>query len=155
MHLLRATFSNIEHQSIEVVVDSVTPWVKLFEEEANYKLCGPRSKMFTKMDLRGLLRGDNQSRSQYYKTMFELGMSINQILALEDFNGIGPDGDVRFVSNNVQTLERAIEGPPEPVVTAPAPAADDDDTDDGEGEDDAPPVKPNGKINGQRVPNQG
>jgi hypothetical protein len=28
MHLLRATFSNIEHQSIEVVVDSVTPWAR-------------------------------------------------------------------------------------------------------------------------------
>ena len=28
-HLLRATFSNIEHQAIEVVVDTITPWVKV------------------------------------------------------------------------------------------------------------------------------
>ena len=31
MHMLRATFSNIEHQSIEVVVDSITPWAKRIE----------------------------------------------------------------------------------------------------------------------------
>lgn len=116
MHLLRATFSNIEHQSIEVVVDSITPWCKVFEEEADYKLFGAnRQGFFTKLDVRGLLRGDNASRAQYYKTMFELGMSINQILALEDSNGIGPDGDVRFVSNNVQTLENAIKGKPAPT----------------------------------------
>lgn len=127
MHLLRATFSNIEHQSIEVVVDSVTPWIKVFEEEANYKLFGAnRLGLYTKIDVRGLLRGDNASRAQYYKTMFELGMSINQILALEDFNGIGPDGDERFVSNNVQTLKNAIAGAAEPPpldLTDPAAVA--------------------------------
>lgn len=142
MHLLRATFANIEHQSIEVVVDSVTPWVKIFEEEADYKLCGNRSGLFTKMNLRGLLRGDAASRASFYKTMFELGMSINQILALEDFNGIGPDGDERFVSNNVQTLKRAIAGPPQPV--APQPNSNDDD-------EPAVPAKPNGAANGRRL----
>ncbi len=113
MHLLRATFSNIEHQSIEVVVDSVTPWVRVFEEEADYKLFGVNNRQgyYTKMSLQALLRGDNASRSAFYKSMFEMGMTMNQILALEDMNGIGPDGDVPFVSNNVQTLKRAIAEP--------------------------------------------
>ena len=111
MHLLRATFSNIEHQSIEVVVDAVTPWVKTLEEEADYKLFGAnRQGFFTKIDTRGLMRGDHQARAQYLKTMFELGLPLNRILAIEDYNGIGTDGDVSFVSNNVQTLERAISG---------------------------------------------
>lgn len=111
MHLLRATFSNIEHQSIEVVVDSVTPWVRALEEEANYKLFGlNKLNLFTKIDLRGLLRGDAVSRAQYYQSMFGMGMTINQILALEDLPGIGANGDVPFVSNNVQTLENAIAG---------------------------------------------
>ena len=110
MNLLRATFSNIEHQSIEVVVDSITPWNRAFEQEANYKLLGGRRSggLFTKLDIRALLRGDHASRSAYYKTMFELGMTINQILDLEDLPGIGPKGDVVFVSNNVQTLENAM-----------------------------------------------
>ena len=112
MNLLRATFSNIEHQSIEVVVDSITPWNKAFEQEADYKLLGGRraAGLYTKLDIRSLLRGDHASCSAYYKTMFELGLTINQILALEDLPGIGADGDVVFVSNNVQTLENAIRG---------------------------------------------
>ena len=114
MHLLRATFSNIEHQSIEVVVDSITPWNLTLEQEADYKLLGGRRNngLYTKLDTRVLLRGDHQSRAAYYKTLFELGMTINQILGLEDLPGIGPDGDVPFVSNNVQTLENAIRGKP-------------------------------------------
>lgn len=139
MHLLRATFSNIEHQSIEVVVDSVTPWVRVLEEEADYKLFGQNNRQgyYTKMSLQALLRGDNASRIAFYKGMFEMGMTINQILALEDMNGIGPDGDVPFVSNNVQTLENAIAASANEttsdVATAGAPV---------------PTKKPNGAING-------
>lgn len=122
-HLLRATFSNIEHQSIEVVVDSITPWVKVWEEEADYKLFGAnRQNLYTKMNLRGLMRGDNASRAAFYKTMFELGMTMNQIMAAEDMNGIGPDGDKRFVSNNVQPLELALR-PPAPVAAPADPLA--------------------------------
>lgn len=121
MHLLRATFSNIEHQSIEVVVDCVTPWVKAFEEEANFKLLGEnRSGLYTKMNLNGLLRGDSISRMQFYKGLHELGVPINTILQLEDMNGIGPNGDVSFVSNNVQTIDQAIKGKPQPATAAPA-----------------------------------
>lgn len=117
MHLLRATFSNIEHQSIEVVVDSVTPWVRVFEEEAEYKLFGDRNRQgfYTKMSLQALMRGDNVSRIAFYKGLMELGVPLNRILALEDMNGIGPDGEVSFVSQNVQTLRRAIEGVPSPL----------------------------------------
>jgi hypothetical protein len=37
-HLLHATFSNIEHQSIEFVRDACTPWCRRLEQEADYKL---------------------------------------------------------------------------------------------------------------------
>lgn len=120
MHLLRATFSNIEHQSIEVVVDSITPWAKAFEQEADYKLFGNnRQGLYTKMSLQALMRGDNESRMKFYKGLMELGVPPNRLLELEDMNGIGPDGDVSFVSNNIQPLKRAIEG--KGVKTAPAP----------------------------------
>jgi HK97 family phage portal protein len=100
--------SNIEHQSIEVVVDSVTPWVKRFEEEADYKLFGQnRSGYFTKMNLNGLMRGDSTARAAFYKTMREMGVfSANDILMLEDLNPIGPEGDKRLVPLNMTTLDR-------------------------------------------------
>lgn len=141
MHLLRATFSNIEHQSIEVVVDSVTPWAKRFEEEADFKLFGPQNRQgfYTKVFMQALLRGDNASRLAFYKGMFEIGaLTINEIRALEDINGIGADGDQHFVSNNVQTLERAIAGPPAAVVAPPATPPADDQADDTE----TPPAEP-------------
>ncbi|MEI9964390.1 MAG: phage portal protein [Caulobacteraceae bacterium] len=135
MHLLRATFSNIEQQSIEVVVDSIMPWVKTFEEEADYKLFGPNNRQgfCTRMNLRGLLRGDSASRSDYYWQLWQMGaLTINDILRLEDMNTIGPDGDIRFVPGNMTTLARAraatdtatgeaATGEP-PAVVAPAPA---------------------------------
>lgn len=136
MHLLRATFSNIEHQSIEVVVDSVTPWVRVFEEEADYKLFGEtnRQGFYTKMNLRALLRGDNASRAQFYKALFEMGaLSPNDILGLEDMNGIGKLGDQRFRSQNLAPLDpKLAKAPVAPVREPPAapgeaqPTADDE-----------------------------
>lgn len=125
MHLLRATFSNIEHQSIEVVVDSITPWVKVFEEEADYKLFGAnRQGFFTKLDIRGLMRGDNQSRGAFYQVLAGLGWSINEIRGLEDFNGIGSDGDKRFVSQQLKPINEPIAAPPvEDAVDLTNPAA--------------------------------
>jgi HK97 family phage portal protein len=146
MHLLRATFSNIEHQSIEVVVDSVTPWARVFEQEADYKLFGAvnRQGYYTRMSMQALLRGDNASRIAFYKGMFELGMTINQILALEEMNGIGKNGDVSFVSNNVQTLKNAIEG--KPVKTVPQPG-DTIPNDAGTATDQNDPSNPQGPSN--------
>lgn len=121
-HLLRATFSNIEHQSIEVVVDSITPWCKAFEEEANYKLFGiaNRQGLFTKLNLKGLMRGDSASRAAYYKNLWGIGvLTINEIRALEDMNGIGAVGDKQFIQNVYVPIEEAgLAGKPQ---AAPAP----------------------------------
>lgn len=125
MHLLRSTFSNIEHQAIEVVVDSVSPWVKRFEDEADYKLFGQnRQGLYTKMNMNALLRGDSKSRSEFYRAMFDMGAySPNRILELEDENTIGADGDKHLVQLNLTTLDKAGEEPPAPAA-APAPARD-------------------------------
>lgn len=124
--LSRATFSNIEHQAIEVVVDSVTPWVKAFEQEADYKLFGAMNRVgyFTKMSLQGLLRGDHASRAAFYKAMIEMGaMNINEVRAFEDLNSIGPDGDTHFVSQNVKTLANAIAEPVADAAPSPSDSA--------------------------------
>ncbi|AMS41171.1 phage portal protein [Aminobacter aminovorans] len=116
MHLLRATFSNIEHQAIEVVVDSVSPWVKRFEDEADYKLFGQnRQGLYTKMNMRALMRGDQKTRGEYYKLMREVGAySPNRILELEDENTIGAIGDIHTMNSTYTTLERIGEDPINP-----------------------------------------
>ncbi len=107
----------IEQLMIGFVIQTIHPWVQAWEQELNWKLFTEkerRSGYFVKFNMNALLRGDMTARAAFYKAMFELGMTMNQILALEDMNGIGPTGDVNFVSNNVQTVERAI-NPPEPA----------------------------------------
>jgi HK97 family phage portal protein len=118
MHLLRSTFSNIEHQSIEVVVDSITPWVLRVEQEADFKFFGQnRQGLFTKMDLKGLLRGDFKSRQEGLQIMRRNGViNANQWCRLEDMDEIGPQGDLYIVEGNMTTLER-LAMPPEPVQT--------------------------------------
>lgn len=124
MHLLRATFSNIEHQAIEVVVDSVSPWVKRFEDEADYKLFGQnRLGLYTKMNMNALLRGDMKARMEFYKGMQFVGAySPNRILQLEDENTLGPDGDIHVMQQQMVPLEFIAEGPVQPK----APAANND-----------------------------
>lgn len=131
-HLLRATFSNIEHQSIEVVIDSITPWVRILEDEADYKLFGAQNRAgyYTKLYLQALMRGDAKSRAEFYQLMRGLsGLNANEIRELEDLNPIGPDGDVYLVPANMMTLQRAIalgNAPiPDPnAAKLPPPAAD-------------------------------
>ncbi|MFA7279803.1 MAG: phage portal protein [Sterolibacterium sp.] len=112
MHLLRATFSNIEHQAIEVVVDSISPWVKRFEDEADYKLFSRnRNNLYTKINMRALMRGDSKSRMEYYQGMVRIGAySPNRVLELEDENTIGPDGDVHVMQSQNITLEAIADG---------------------------------------------
>lgn len=107
MHLLRATFTNIEHQSIEVVVDAVTPWCLRFEQEADYKFFGQnRQGFYTKMDIKGLLRGDFKSRQEGLQLMRRNGViNADEWRELEDMEPLGGAGRKYIVEGNMTTLE--------------------------------------------------
>lgn len=126
--LERSTNNNIEHQSIEFVTDTLLPWLRRLEKEANTKLIGYRAQgnVYTKFNVNALLRGDSKSRAEFYRTMTQIGaMSINEVRALEELNGVGPDGDELLVQLNQTTLSRLVEG--EPVQAEPeAPALEED-----------------------------
>lgn len=119
----KATFSNIEHQSIEVVGDALQPWATRLEQEANRKLFRQRaSEFYTKINLNSLLRGDVKARAEFYREMWNLGvLSVNEIREYEDLNPI-PNGEKRFVQLNMTTLDKAGEEPVAPPAPAPAPA---------------------------------
>jgi HK97 family phage portal protein len=114
MDLEKATFSNIEHQSKEFVEDAIQPWVKRMEEEANRKLLD--GAFYSRFTLQALLRGDSAARATYYRELGQMGvLTVNNMLALEDMNGIGPLGDKRMVPLNMTTLERLGESNENPV----------------------------------------
>jgi len=106
----RATFSNIEHQSRQFVDGAIIPWVTRFEQEAEDKLFTD-SKYYSSMRVQALMRGDSQARSEYYGNLRRTGaLNANEIRALEDMNGIGPDGDVYLVPQEMTTIQRMISG---------------------------------------------
>lgn len=122
----RSTFSNIEHQSIEFVTDCLMPWVRRLETEANIKLISPanRGRIYTKLNVNGLLRGDMATRGDWYQKMANLGAySVNDIRELEDMNPV-EGGEKRLVQLNLTTLEKVGEEPPAPE---PTPFEQDDD----------------------------
>jgi HK97 family phage portal protein len=137
-HLLRATFTNIENQGIEVVVDSISPWVKRFEDEADYKLFGQnRQNFYTKIDMTSLMRGDVQSRVAYYTGMRNIGaMTPNEVRIDNGMNTIGPDGDKSTMQSGFTTLEKIGEDPAPTLGGAAAPADDGDTTTPAESEPD-------------------
>ena len=122
--LERSTNNNIEHQGIEFVTDAIVPWCVRMEQEANIKLIGYRAqgRVYTKLTVAGLMRGDSAARAEYYRSMVSIGaMSINEVRALEEMNGIGPAGDSHLVQLNQTTLEWLVENPGAKAA-APPPA---------------------------------
>ena len=84
--LSHATFSNIEHQTIQFVQYTLRPIVKRFEMEMESKLFASKDiGMYdVKFVLDGLLRGDTSARSTYYHNAILDGyMSRNEVRELE------------------------------------------------------------------------
>lgn len=134
-HLLRATNNNIEHQAIEAVQDSVLPWVLRFEEEADYKLFGlNRLGFFTKINLGGLLRGDQKAQAEALRTYREMGaITVDEVRERIDMNPIGPEkgGDKHTMNGTYVTLESVGEDKetmtPDPSLTPDGTESDEED----------------------------
>lgn len=60
--LSRATFSNIEHQSIEAITDGIQPWAERIEAHINFDRDLTPPNMYHEFALEGRLRGDTKSR---------------------------------------------------------------------------------------------
>lgn len=105
--LERATFSNIEHQSLDFVVHSLLPWLVRLEREFNRKLVRPvdRRRVFWKHSVDALLRGDIKTRYVSYGVGRQWGwLSANDVRELEDMNPI-EGGDVYLSPSNMQPVD--------------------------------------------------
>lgn len=92
--LERATFTNIEHQSIDFVVHTLRPWTVRIELGIERDLLPPseRRTIFVEWLVDGLLRGDMETRYRAYNTARMGGwMNADDILELENRNPL-PDG---------------------------------------------------------------
>lgn len=131
-HLLRSTFSNIEHQSIEFVTDTIRPWLVRFEQEANRKLIRPsqRATYYTENLVDALLRGDAMSRSQALKIQADSGaLLLDEWRAVENRNPL-PDGLGKrpLVTQQAVPLDRIDEQIDAKIAPQTPPGANGDDS---------------------------
>jgi len=106
-NLDKATFSNIEHQSISFVVHTIRPWLVRLEQGMNKALLSPSEKgqYFVGFVVDGLLRGDYASRMQGYAIGIQNGfLSPNDVRTLENMNTI-EHGDIYAMNGNMLKLE--------------------------------------------------
>jgi HK97 family phage portal protein len=136
-HLLHATFSNIEHQSIEFARDTCTPWARRLEQEADYKLFpqGRQPYRETCIDLEPLKEGDAKSRADAAAVWRQNGIkTANEIREREGLDSTGPDGDVLLANSTLKPMDQLLRPPAPPPLALPDPQAPVDDPQ-GTGED--------------------
>ena len=105
--LERATFSNIENQSLEFVKYTLDPWVVRWEMSLQKALLSQSDKRsyFINFNLEGLLRGDYKSRMDGYAIGIQNGfLSPNDVRTLENMNLI-ENGDIYAMNGNMLKLE--------------------------------------------------
>ena len=110
--LEKATFSNIEEQSIEFVKYTLNPWIVRWEQSLCKALLSEseKSRYFIKFNVDGLMRGDYESRMQGYATARQNGwLSANDIRELEDLNPISDEegGNLYLINGNMTKLKDA------------------------------------------------
>jgi len=101
--LSRATFSNIEHQSIEFVTHTIRPWAVRLEQSINSNLFFPSEigTFYAEHSLDALLRGDVASRYAAYAIGRQWGwLSSNDVRERENLNPID-GGDVYLSPMNM------------------------------------------------------
>lgn len=109
--------SNAEQQALTLVKHTLIPHYMLIEQECNEKLFPERNKaqinpLFVKFNANGKLRGDMQTRKDFYQTMLTSGvMNADEVRELEDMpkqkDGIGEKYYIQGAMYDKET------GPPE------------------------------------------
>lgn len=111
--LERSTNNNIEHQSIEFVVDTIRPWLVRWEQAIKMHLIpDSRKDLFAEFLVDGLLRGDIKSRYEAYAIARQNGwLNADEIRSMENQNP-QPDGQgqVYLVNGNMVPIKQAGEG---------------------------------------------
>jgi HK97 family phage portal protein len=97
----RATWTNAEQSDLIFAKHTITPLVRVIEQENNMKLFSEREKKNTymKYNMNGLLRGDTKTRGEFYTMMRNTGAyNANEIREREDENGY-PGGEIYTIQS--------------------------------------------------------
>jgi HK97 family phage portal protein len=107
-HLKNATFSNIEHQSIEYVQDCLMPWGAKIENEFERKLLTTAQlpSWYYSIDYSEILRGDSQSQAEYVSKLVTNGIFTPNEGRKYMFQNPIDGGDVTLVPLNLLPIDK-------------------------------------------------
>jgi HK97 family phage portal protein len=123
----KATFSNIEHQSLEFTTDTILPWCRRWEAAIKRDLIA-EDNVFAEFLLDGLLRGDSTARQNFYREALTDGwMTPNEVRDLENRNPLPGLDEPRQPLNMGQVGDTPVPSSPGPAraanLGAPKPGA--------------------------------
>lgn len=110
LHLIqmldKATYSNIEQQSLDFYQNTMLPWFSRWEQFANMKLLTQKQRAegyYVEFDLLSMLRGDSKSRAEMLHIMRQDGViTADEWRAKENMNPLpGGTGDIAFINGNM------------------------------------------------------
>ena len=111
----RATFSNIEQQSLEFVMHTMTPWAERWEASIESELMLDGEELEVEFDFANLMRGDAASRASYYQSGIQNGwLTRNEARIAENLNPL--DG----LDEPLRPLNMVEEGDAGNHITDPA-----------------------------------
>lgn len=115
-NLDRASFNNIEHQSIEFRTYCLSPWATIWEQEIYKNLLNSRERdknYYAKFNMNALMRGDYKNRMEGYRVGVQMGLySLNEVRKKEDENPIEMDGgDTHWVNAAMIPIDKQKKAP--------------------------------------------
>lgn len=114
--LERATFNNVSELGRWLVIYMLTPFLANIEQQIWFDMIPDSEKDRTqvKFNVKGLLRGDQKTRSEALKVMREWGViSSNEWRALEDMNPISSDNGGDIYLHPMNMVDPAAEDEPD------------------------------------------
>jgi len=112
-YMKHATFSNIEHQALEFVIDSLLPWLTRWEQAIGARLFddAERETHYVEFLVDALLRGDLQSRYQSYAIGRQWGwLSADDVRRLENLDPLPEQqGEKYLIPMNMVDAKRLDE----------------------------------------------
>lgn len=118
LHGANSNYNNLEQENQGYVDSCLMHWAVRWEQSLAHQLLTPAERaagLYFEFLMEGLLRGDSQSRSEFYNKLFGVGgISPNEIRARENMNpDPAPAADQKYVMLNMIPLDMA--GDTEPV----------------------------------------
>ena len=125
----RATYGNIEHNSIAFLSDTVVPILAKFEQEYSLKIL--EDNFYFEFDVDGYMRADIKSQAEVDRIYTSGGIrQINEVRKKKNWNPV-EYGDNNFMQMNMTTLKNIVEGieKPEKIAEPQADPKDEDQPD--------------------------